>query len=153
MANPDEGLQSSNSHPRDNGHAVSSATHDKPEGDANTSKEGNPLEHPLLFEATPSTVLVEFGGDDDPYQPLNWPFRKKVMTTFLYGLTTCWITFASAVFSAGLRQVADEFHVTTEVTAAGVSLIVFGFGLGSMIWAPLSEVYGRKWVIIVVCVP
>lgn len=111
------------------------------------------MEHPLLFEATPSTVLVEFGGDDDPYQPLNWPFRKKVMTTFLYGLTTCWITFASAVFSAGLRQVADEFHVTTEVTAAGVSLIVFGFGLGSMIWAPLSEVYGRKWVIIVVCVP
>ncbi|RQM05778.1 hypothetical protein DH86_00004153, partial [Scytalidium sp. 3C] len=38
---------------------------------------------------------------------------------------------------------------STEVAASGVSLIVFGFGLGPLIWAPLSEVYGRKWVVVV----
>ncbi|KAJ5127195.1 Efflux pump bik6 [Penicillium atrosanguineum] len=105
--------------------------------------------HPLLYDATPATVLVEFAGKDDPYHPMNWSFRKKILTTFMYGLTSCWITFASAVFSSALQKVAKEFDVTTETTAAGISLVVFGFGLGSIIWAPLGEVYGRKWVIVV----
>ncbi|RHZ53570.1 MFS transporter [Aspergillus thermomutatus] len=110
---------------------------------------GKRLAHPLLYDATPPTVLVDFDGPDDPYHPLNWPFRKKVVTTFLYGLTTCWITFASAVYSAGLWQIATDFNVSSEVAASGVSLMVFGFGLGPLVWAPLSEVYGRKWVVIV----
>lgn len=116
------------------------------------SKNSEPkrLKHPLLYDATPPTVLVNFDGNDDPYLPMNWPLWKKVRTTFLYGFTTCWITFASAVYSAALEQVSKEFQISTEVAASGVSLIVFGFGLGPLIWAPLSEVYGRKWVVIVV---
>ncbi|KAJ5195943.1 MFS multidrug transporter [Penicillium cf. viridicatum] len=110
--------------------------------------ETKPLEHPLLYDATPPNVLVDFDGEDDPYRPMNWPFRKKVITTLLYGFTTCWITFASAIYSAGLEQVSEDFQVSKEVAASGISLIVFGFGLGPLIWAPLSEVYGRKWVVI-----
>lgn len=107
--------------------------------------------HPLLYEATSPDTLVDFDGQDDPYRPINWPFRKKAKTTILYGMTTCWITFASAVYSAGMQQIAQEFHVSTEVSTAGISLLVFGLGLGPLIWAPLSEVYGRKMVAIVVC--
>jgi MFS family permease len=118
--------------------------------ESQSNSEPKRLEHPLLYDATPLTVLVDFDGIDDPYLPMNWPFRKKVFTTFLYGFTTCWITFASAVYSAALKQVSENFQVSREVAASGVSLIVFGFGLGSLIWAPLSEIYGRKWVVIVV---
>ncbi|KAJ5732329.1 Efflux pump bik6 [Penicillium malachiteum] len=100
-------------------------------------------------EMPPQNTVVDFEGPDDPYHPLNWSFRKKVITTMLYGLTTCWITFASAIFSAAIEPVKAEFHVNSEIAASGVSLIVFGFGLGPLIWAPLSEVYGRKWVVIV----
>ncbi|KAF3386183.1 Efflux pump bik6, partial [Penicillium rolfsii] len=117
--------------------------------ESQSNPETKRLEHPLLYDATPATVLVDFDGADDPYRPMNWPFRKKVLTTFLYGFTTCWITFASAVYSAALGQVSKEFEVSMEVAASGVSLIVFGFGLGPLIWAPLSEVYGRKWVVVV----
>ncbi|KAM5343382.1 hypothetical protein ACJ41O_011919 [Fusarium nematophilum] len=99
---------------------------------------------------TPSDAdVVDFDGPDDPYHPVNWSFRKKVITTILYGLTTCWITFASAVYSAAIYPVAKEFSVSTEVSAAGVSLLVFGFGLGPLVWAPLSELYGRKWVVVI----
>lgn len=118
--------------------------------ESQSNSETNRLDHPLLYDATPPAVLVDFDGSDDPYLPMNWPFRKKVLTTFLYGFTTCWITFASAVYSAALGQVSEDFQVSKEVAASGVSLIVFGFGLGPLIWAPLSEVYGRKWVVIVV---
>ncbi|KAM3433058.1 hypothetical protein MY4824_006219 [Beauveria thailandica] len=99
------------------------------------------LEHPLMYNATPPTVVVDFDGSDDPYLPMNWPFQKKVVTTLLYGFTTCWVTFASAVYSAALGQISHEFNVGVEVAASGVSLIVFGFGLGPLIWAPLSEPY------------
>ncbi|PYI01088.1 MFS general substrate transporter [Aspergillus sclerotiicarbonarius CBS 121057] len=105
--------------------------------------------HPLLYEATSPDALVDFDGQDDPYRPINWPFRKKAKTTILYGMTTCWITFASAIYSAGLQQIAHDFGVSTEVSTAGISLLVFGLGLGPLIWAPLSEVYGRKMVAIV----
>jgi len=44
--------------------------------------------HPLTREKTSSDSLVTFDGDDDPYRPMNWNFKKKVVTTVLYGLTT-----------------------------------------------------------------
>ena len=101
----------------------------------------------------PSSHVVTFDGPDDPYNPMNWPFRKKFITTILYGLTTCWITMASAIFATAIQPVSTEFNVNTETSAAATSLLVFGFGLGPLVWGPLSELYGRKWLIIVVSFP
>jgi multidrug resistance protein len=58
-------------------------------------------------------------------------------------------TFASSVYSPGVRQIADDFHVGTEVSTLGVSLLLFGFGVGPLLWAPLSEVYGRKTAVLI----
>lgn len=41
--------------------------------------------HPLSHVKTTEAEIVDFDGPDDPYRPLNWPFRKKVITTMLYG--------------------------------------------------------------------
>ena len=98
------------------------------------------LSHPVPKQSTGPEVIVDFDGKDDPYRPINWPFRKKVITTILYGFTTCWITFASAIYSAGVPQIAHDFRVTEAVSTAGISMVVFGFGLGPLLWAPLSEV-------------
>lgn len=105
--------------------------------------------HPLSHTKTSSDVIVDFDGPDDPYRPLNWPHKKKVITTALYGLTTMGATWASAVYSPGVRQIAEDFHVSQEVATLGVSFLLFGFGVGPLIWAPLSEVYGRKLAVLV----
>ncbi len=89
--------------------------------------------------------VVTFDGDDDQLNPQNWPLRRKVYNTALWALTTCWITFASAIYSAGTAQISEEFSVSYNVANAGTSLLIFGFALGCMLWAPLCEVYGRKW--------
>ena len=110
-------------------------------------------DHPLVKEPTgggADAMVVDFVGENDPYRPMNWPFRKKVITTMMFGFSTCWITFASAVYSPGVQQIAHDFDVSTEIATTGISMVVFGFGLGPLIWAPLSEVYGRKWAILVV---
>lgn len=98
------------------------------------------LSYPVPKQATGAEVLIDFDGKDDPYRPMNWPFKKKVITTVLYGFTTCWVTFASAIYTAGVGQIAEEFHVSMATSTTGISMVVFGFGLGPLLWAPLSEV-------------
>ncbi|KAF2996010.1 hypothetical protein E8E13_001625 [Curvularia kusanoi] len=107
-----------------------------------------PFSHPLAHQQTAADVLVDFDGPDDPYRPMNWPTKKKVLTTMMYGLTTMTATWASSAYSAGTRQVAAEFHVGNQVAVLGTTLFLFGFGTGPLLWAPLSEVFGRKMAVL-----
>jgi MFS transporter, DHA1 family, multidrug resistance protein len=100
--------------------------------------------HPLVHQRTTEADLVDFDGPDDPYKPMNWPLKKKITTTLLYGLVTMSATWASASFSPGSGQVAIQFHVTSQVAILGTTLFLLGFGLGPLLWAPLSEVFGRR---------
>lgn len=100
--------------------------------------------HPLTHQQTTSADLVDFDGPDDPYRPMNWSTKKKVSTTLLYGLVTMTATWASSSYSAGTDQIATQFGMSTEVATLGTTLFLLGFGLGPLLWAPLSEVYGRR---------
>jgi hypothetical protein len=44
--------------------------------------------HDLEHLKTDERHLVKFEGPNDPYNPLNWSFHKKAITTVLYGLIT-----------------------------------------------------------------
>jgi multidrug resistance protein len=107
-----------------------------------------PFSHPLAHKKTTAQDLVDFDGKDDPYYPLNWTFKKKVVTTALYGFTTMGATFASSVYAPGIQQISEEFHVSREVSTLGLALLLAGFGLGPLLWAPLSEMYGRKLAVL-----
>lgn len=48
------------------------------------------------------------------------------------------------MWSAASSNVATLFGVSTEVTTLGLALYVLGFATGPIIWAPLSELRGRK---------
>ncbi|MCJ1479070.1 hypothetical protein MMC13_007754 [Lambiella insularis] len=104
--------------------------------------------HPLSHTKTGPDVVVDFDGPDDPYRPMNWPMRKKVITTALYGFTTMGSTFASSVYSPTVDVISKDYAVGTEVSLLGLSLLLAGFGLGPICWAPLSEVYGRKYAVL-----
>ena len=108
-----------------------------------------PHSHPLTHHKTGPDVLVEFEGPDDAYRPINWPLNKKIVTTLMYGLTTAGATLSSSIYSAGTLQIQHRFDVGREVSTLGLTLFLFGFGTGPLIWAPLSEVYGRKPAVLV----
>lgn len=100
----------------------------------------NRFTHPLSHVKTSEDQIVDFDGPDDPYRPINWPFRKKLVTTLLYGLTTMGSTWASSVYSPATGQISNEYGVANEVGILGTSFLLMGFGLGPLLWAPLSEV-------------
>lgn len=62
----------------------------------------------------------------------------------MLGWTTLIASFASSIFSAATTNVASKYHVSAEVGVLGLSLYVLGFATGPVIWAPLSELRGRR---------
>lgn len=55
------------------------------------------------------------------------------------------VSFTSAVFAPGIDSASKEFGVSSEVGTLGTTLYVLGFSSGPLIWAPASEIRGRKW--------
>ena len=70
------------------------------------------------------------------------PYR--LFLAIILGYTTLTAAFASSIFSAATAAVAAQFGVSTEVGILGLSLYVLGFATGPLLWAPLSELRGRK---------
>ncbi|KAJ9105426.1 hypothetical protein QFC21_001797 [Naganishia friedmannii] len=87
--------------------------------------------------------IVTYDTVDDPTNPKNWPYFRKVMITMLFGTTTMCSTFASSVFSSASPYIQEEFGVGRQVVVLGISLFIGGYVLGPLLWSSLSEQYGR----------
>lgn len=74
--------------------------------------------------------LVDWDGEDDPGNPMNFPEWKKWMITVVAGLMTFSVTFASSVFSTATTVTSQIFGVSEEVMILGTSLFVLGFAFG-----------------------
>ena len=57
--------------------------------------------------------------------------------------------FTSSIFSAATVAVSAHFHVSTEVGLLGLSFYILGFATGPTLWAPLSELRGRRLPIVI----
>ena len=66
-----------------------------------TSSDQQPVFHHVLSgQKTGVDAIVDFDGLKDPYRPLNWPARKKVITVLLYGLTTMCSSWGTSMYAA-----------------------------------------------------
>lgn len=93
--------------------------------------------------------VVEFDGVDDPLHPQNWPLKKKLGLGAILAFDALSATMGSSIFSAATGPVSREFGVANVVGTLGTSLFVFGYAFGPLMWAPFSELYGRKPPIII----
>ncbi|KAF4626840.1 hypothetical protein G7Y89_g11313 [Cudoniella acicularis] len=103
------------------------------------TKPETPKEEEISSENT-----VDFDGPSDLTKPTNWPLGKKIITTVLYGMTTGGSTWASSVYTSAGDSIAEEFGIGSVVSTLGLTLFLLGFGIGPLLWGPLSEAYGRK---------
>ncbi|KAH3676325.1 hypothetical protein WICPIJ_009135 [Wickerhamomyces pijperi] len=89
--------------------------------------------------------LVHF-VENDKEDPRNYSTGYKWFLTFFLGLVCFDVAFASSVVTGDIEGPMKTFHVSEEVVILTVTLLVIGFGVGPLIFAPLSEEIGRKWV-------
>ncbi|KAL4948708.1 major facilitator superfamily domain-containing protein [Aspergillus filifer] len=88
--------------------------------------------------------IVEFEGSDDPMHPQNWSMRRRVWLAVLLTGATLVIAYSSAIFGAASPGAMETFGFGKEVAALGTTLYVLGFAAGPTIWAPMSELIGRR---------
>jgi len=82
--------------------------------------------------------------DHDPRNPMLYSESNKWSITLLVALATLAVAFVSSAYSGGADQVIAEFGCSREVFTLGISLFVLGFAVGPLLWAPLSELFGRR---------
>jgi hypothetical protein len=95
-----------------------------------------------------SPRIVEF-TPGDPANPMNFPAAKKWFITSIVTTSIFAITLTSSAYSSSAAQVIIEFDANAELFALGISLFVLGFAVGPALWAPLSELYGRRLLFVV----
>ncbi|RDL32570.1 putative benomyl resistance protein [Venustampulla echinocandica] len=87
---------------------------------------------------------VEF-GDNDPDNPRNWPLWYRGLTIFVVSFSTWTVVLYSTSYTSSMPGMMEEFHTTNQTVATlGVTMYLIGLAVGSLILAPLSEMYGRR---------
>ncbi|KAJ7368887.1 major facilitator superfamily domain-containing protein [Mycena albidolilacea] len=89
----------------------------------------------ILQEKKPDLLenLEDADWQHDPENPRNWPFAKKWTTTAVVSLYTF---------------VATKYNISNEtIVALTLSIFLISFGIAPLFLAPLSEMYGRKWIL------
>lgn len=90
----------------------------------------------------PPEFEVDFGDDDNPRE---WSFWFRAWTVFVISFNTWIVVLYSTTYTASIPGLIDQFHVGSETIATlGVTTYLIGLGLGSLVWAPVSELYGRR---------
>lgn len=98
-----------------------------------------------------STFRVDFDGPKDPCHPYFYPLWRKILYSFSAALTTFSITFGSTIFAQGSENLMEICNVSYTVASLTTSLFVLGFASGPIIFCPISELFGRKIVLIISC--
>lgn len=88
---------------------------------------------------------VDFAPDDIE-NPRNWSMRRRFFITMSTVLLVMNATFASSAPSGCFESIAEWFHVSEEAAGLTITLFLLGYCAGPLVFAPMSELYGRRWI-------
>ncbi|OTA54163.1 MFS general substrate transporter [Hypoxylon sp. EC38] len=81
---------------------------------------------------------------DDPRNPMNFSAFRRWLITGVVAFATLAVALVSSAYSGGVAEIIAAFRISQEIAILGVSLFVVGFAVGPLLWAPLSELFGRQ---------
>lgn len=85
-------------------------------------------------------TLVDWYTTDDPANPQNWSSMKKAFVTFQIFVYTFAVYAGSAIYTSSEPGVMQKFGVGQSKASLGLSMYVIGYGIGPMLFSPLSEI-------------
>lgn len=89
--------------------------------------------------------LLDFSPDDIE-NPKNWSSTRRWYITVVSVFLVVNATMASSSPSGCLGSISQEFNVSNEVAGLVITLFLLGYCAGPLVWAPLSEFYGRRYI-------
>jgi DHA1 family multidrug resistance protein-like MFS transporter len=84
-------------------------------------------------------ILVDWYYTDDPENPQNWTNLRRAMLTIIVCVYTFVVYTSSAIYTTSEEGVMQEFGVDSTQSSLGLALFVLGYGIGPLLFSPLSE--------------
>jgi multidrug resistance protein len=95
------------------------------------------------------TARQHWNDDADPENPFNWPSSRKWINVGIISSQATLSPIASTILAIAAAEIGRDFELTDSYTPAlPTGLYVLGLGLGPLLLAPCSELYGRRIVYI-----
>lgn len=128
-------------------------------GSAQSTSDVTPAQGSPEHKAVDTLETVEAkGGVDDlanmhdwatgSHNPRNWSSKKKWTTATIGSWYTFVPALASSMMAPGLREVAANYSITnSSVLSLTLSIFLLSFAIGPLVFAPLSEIYGRSLIL------
>ena len=94
-------------------------------------------------------ILVDWYETDDADNPQNWSFFKKSAVVFILCIYTSIVYCAGPIYAASEGSgILEEYRISAVPASLGLSLYVLAYGVGDLIFSPLTEipVVGRNHV-------
>lgn len=85
-------------------------------------------------------ILVDWYSTDDPANPQNWSNKKRGLVALLICLYTFAVYTGSAIYTSSEGGVIKKFGVSPTDASLPLSLYVLAYGIGPLLFAPLSEI-------------
>ncbi|KAJ9487232.1 hypothetical protein VN97_g6098 [Penicillium thymicola] len=108
---------------------------------------GQSQENNITPRTNVTRSVVDF-CDNDPTNPLNWPKRWKWSIVILIACLSAELQLCTIIAAPVTLPILADFHSTNVLYR---TLIVSIWELGEIVsplfWGPLSELYGRRWVL------
>lgn len=102
----------------------------------------------MTSASRPSSFEVDFGPDDRE-DPHNWPVWYRALMLGFVSFATWTTVLYSTSYTSGMPGMMKEFNEPNEsVATLGVTTYMIGLATGSLVLAPVSEIYGREPVYI-----
>lgn len=83
-------------------------------------------------------------SEGDCENPRNWSLAYKILVVATMGFGATVISLASTCYSVTIPGLQDELGITKMVGLLGITTYLLGMAAGSLLLAPLSEMYGRR---------
>lgn len=86
------------------------------------------------------TILVDWYYSDDSEDPHNWSNRKRLLIAAVICLYTFVVYTSSAIYTSSIEGIRRQWGVGELEASLGLSLYVLGYGVGPLVFSPLSEI-------------
>ncbi|OJJ62829.1 hypothetical protein ASPSYDRAFT_55579 [Aspergillus sydowii CBS 593.65] len=104
------------------------------------------IDHKYAGSGTEDDPYAVVWIPNDPRNPMEFSATMKWFLTGIAAIATLAVALVSSAYTGGIAEIRVEFGIGSEVATLGVSLFVLGFAIGPLLWAPLSEMFGRQIV-------
>lgn len=81
---------------------------------------------------------------DDVENPWNWSHSRRCSIIAVLILANLSVSWTASGFAPAIDDFAEDFEASQFTATLGICLFILGVALGPLIFAPLSEHYGRS---------